>query len=145
MEANGVVPDWASKKVATTAVWALERRTHPRNLQTRWGDLVEYTEQEIEGHIARKRRPAIDKVVGLFWAPSDDDGDWHWRRDVSTWTLPVLLGALGYEYTLKELYNIWCFLPLIAQTQVRGQRNVEKNNQRLQTYASLKEETQNFL
>ena len=70
---------------------------------------------------------------------------WHWRRDVSTWTLPVLLGALGYEYTLRELYNIWCFMPLIVQTQVRGQKNVEKNNQRLKTYSTLKEETQNFL
>ena len=74
----------------------------------------------------------------LFWAPGDDGADWHWRRDVSTWTLPVLLGALGYEYTLKELYNIWCFPPLIVQPQVRGQRNVEKNNQRLKTYTTLK-------
>ena len=140
-----VVPEWASKKVDAEAVWALERRAHPYNLNVRWGDLVEYTSQEIEGHIARKKRPAIESVVGLFWAPGDDGADWRWRRDVSTWTLPVLLGVLGYEYTLKELYNIWRFLPLIVQPQVRGQRSAEKNNQRLQAYNTLKEETQNFL
>ena len=95
--------------------------------------------------MVQRKRPPLDKVVGLFWAPGTDGDGWHWRRDVSTWTLPVLLGALGYEYTLRELYNIWCFMPLIVQTQVRGQKNVEKNNQRLKTYSTLKEETQNFL
>ncbi|CAK9050511.1 Carboxypeptidase T, partial [Durusdinium trenchii] len=38
-----VVPEWASKKVDAEAVWALERRTHPYNLNVRWGDLVVYT------------------------------------------------------------------------------------------------------
>ena len=114
-------------------------------MKTRWGDLMEYTEEEIHIHVVQRKRPPIDKVVGLFWAPGTDGDGWHWRRDVSTWTLPVLLGALGYEYTLRELYNIWCFMPLIVQTQVRGQKNVEKNNQRLKTYSTLKEETQNFL
>ena len=139
------LPDWASKKVDSQAVLALERRTHPYNMKTRWGDLMEYTQEEIDIHVAQRKRPPVDKVVGLFWAPGTDGDGWHWRRDVSTWTLPVLLGALGYEYTLRELYNIWCFMPLIVQTQVRGQKNVEKNNQRLKTYSTLKEETQNFL
>ena len=62
-----VVPDWASKKVDIQATCALERHTHPHKMQTRWGDLVEYTEQEITGHIAQKG-PAIDKVVDFFWA-----------------------------------------------------------------------------
>ena len=37
------LPDWASKKVDSQAVLALERRTHPYNMKTRWGDLMEYT------------------------------------------------------------------------------------------------------
>ena len=139
------LPDWASKKVDSQAVLALERRTHPYNMKTRWGDLMEHTEEEIHIHVVQRKRPPIDKVVGLFWAPGTDGDGWHWRRDVSTWTLPVLLGALGYEHTLRELYNIWCFMPLIVQSQVRGQKNTEKNNQRLKTYSTLKEETQNFL
>ena len=62
------LPDWASKKVDSQAVLALERRTHPYNMKTRWGDLMEYTEEEIHIHVVQRKRPPIDKVVGLFWA-----------------------------------------------------------------------------
>lgn len=41
-------------------------------------------------------------------------------------------------YTLKELYNIWCFLPLIVTTQHWGSKNKEKNALRLQRLGSVR-------
>ena len=36
--------------------------------------------------------------------PGDDpDEDFHWTRQISSWTLPGLLGMFGHSYTLRQL------------------------------------------
>ena len=50
----------------------------------------------------------------IFWAaPHDPDDDFHWARQISSWTLPGLLGMFGHSFTLRQLWGVWESLPLL--------------------------------
>ena len=59
-----------------------------------------------------------DTVVGGFWAPRDDVR--HWSRQTQTWSLPALFHVFGNSWTMKELYGIWCEMPLVLKSPKRG-------------------------
>ena len=76
-----------------------------------------------------------------FWAPYDEER--YWQRQTQTWTLPALFHAYGNSWTMKELYGIWCEMPLMIQRSRRGQGETAKEHQA--NLQKTKDEVQLFL
>ena len=72
-----------------------------------------YSDQDIQAQVRQGLRPDPDTVVGGFWAPRDDVR--HWSR-----SLPALFHVYGNSWTMKELYGIWCEMPLVLKSPKRG-------------------------
>ena len=69
-------------------------------------------------------RPHAEDLRSIFWAaPHDPDEDFHWTRQISSWTLPGLLGMFGHSYTLRQLWGVWESLPLLQGPRQRGPKN----------------------
>ena len=86
-------------------------------------------------------RPAPESIRGGFWAPYDEER--YWQRQTQTWTLPALFHAYGNSWTMKELYGIWCEMPLMIQRSRRGQGETAKEHQA--NLQKTKDEVQLFL
>ena len=86
-------------------------------------------------------RPAPEKIRGGFWAPYDEER--YWQRQTQTWTLPALFHVYGNSWTMKELYGIWCEMPLMIQRSRRGQGETVKEHQA--NLQKTKDEVQQFL
>ena len=56
--------------------------------------------------------------VGGFFSPRDDVR--HWSLQTQTWSLPALFHVYGNSWTMKELYGIWCEMPLVLKSPKRG-------------------------
>ena len=98
-------PAWA-KPAPTTEVLALELRTNP--LGTSFYTPTTYTEQVVLQQISEGKRPALDKIIGFFWAPGTAVAFWHRRHppgpegaimgpsfnDHDAWTVLDVEGAL---------------------------------------------------
>ena len=114
-------PQWA-KPAPVAEVLALELRTNP--LGTPSYVPQTYTEQEVFKQIADGIRPAMDKIVGFFWAPgtavASGTEQTHLVRRVQSWDLPSMITMLGQSWTFKEIYQVWCLMPLIVKPQRRG-------------------------
>ena len=110
-------PAWA-KKMKPQELTALERRTHPSDMPTWKFQPCIYSDQDIQAQVRQGLRPDPDTVVGGFWAPRDDVR--HWSRQTQTWSLPALFHVYGNSWTMKELYGIWCEMPLVLKSPKRG-------------------------
>ena len=86
-------------------------------------------------------QPAPKSIRGGFWAPYDEDR--YWQRQTQTWTLPALFHVYGNSWTMKELYGIWCEMPLMIQRSRRGQGETAKEHQA--NLQKTKDEVQQFL
>ena len=68
----------------------------------------------------------------MFWAaPHDPDEDFHWTRQISSWTLPGLLGMFGHSYTLRQLWGV------LQGPRQRGPKNKAQNQNRLAGWETL--------
>ena len=85
--------------------------------------------EEIETQIAMGNRPPLKHTVGPFHA-KDDDGTFHWRKEVQTWDLVSLFSSFGHSYTARHLYAVWSHLPITLGPRKRGAENKAANNQR---------------
>ena len=114
-------PSWA-KSAPTNEVLALETRTNPLGISLYTPQT--YSEQEVLKQIEEGKRPALDKIVGFFWAPgsavASRTDDTHAVRRVQSWDLPSLITMLGQSWTFKEIYQLWCAMPLVVQSVRRG-------------------------
>ena len=110
-------PAWA-KKMKLQKLKALEQRTHPSDMPTWKFQPCIYTEQDLAAQVRQGLRPDPDTVVGGFWAPRDDCR--YWSRQTQTWSLPALFHVYGNSWTMKELYGIWCEMPLVLKSPKRG-------------------------
>ena len=72
-------------------------------------------------------RPVAESIRGGFWAPYGEER--YWQRQTQTWTLPALFHVYGNAWTMKELYGIWCEMPLMIQRSRRGQGETAKEHQ----------------
>ena len=85
-----------------------------------------YTEQEVLKKIADGRRPALDQIVGFFWAPGTavacGSEQTHLVRRVQSWDLPAMITMLGQSWTFKEIYQVWCLMPLVVKPARKGKR-----------------------
>ena len=77
-----------------------------------------YTDQDLAAQVRQGPRPDPDTVVGGFWAPTNDVR--RWSRQTQTWSLPALFHVYGNRWTMKELYGIWCEMPLVLKSPKRG-------------------------
>ena len=128
-------PKWA-KQLKREELIALETRTHPADLRN-WN----YTEEDVKKQVEAGLRPAPQKIRGGFWAPYDEER--YWQRQTQTWTLPALFHVYGNGWTMKELYGIWCEMPLMIQRSRRGQGETAKEHQA--NLQKTKDEVQQFL
>ena len=114
-------PSWA-KPAPTNEVLALETRTNPLGIS--FYTPQTYSEQVVLKQIEEGKRPALDKIVGFFWAPgsavASRTDDTHVVRRVQSWDLPSMITMLGQSCTFKEIYQVWCAMPLIVQPIRRG-------------------------
>jgi hypothetical protein len=83
-----------------------------------------YTEQEVLKQIADGKRPDLTKIVGFFWAPgtavASGTEQTHLVRRVQSWDLPAMLTMLGQSWTFKDIYQVWCLMPLVVKPARRG-------------------------
>ena len=87
------VPDWA-KNLTKVNLEALEKGTHPRNHQMGGLPWARYSVDELNQQAKAGDRPYLGDLRSIFWAaPHDPDEDFHWTRQISSWTL--LWGCLG--------------------------------------------------
>ena len=114
-------PAWA-KRAPMAEVLALELRTNPLGIP--FYTPQTYTEQVVLQQISDGKRPDLDKIVGFFWAPgtavASGTDDTHLVRRVQSWDLPSMITMLGQSWTFKEIYQAWCFMPLIIKPMRRG-------------------------
>ena len=86
------VPDWA-KNLTKVNPEALEKGTHPKNHQVGGLPWARYSVDELNQQAQAGDRPYPGDLRSIFWAgPHDPDEDFHWTRQISSWTLPGLLG-----------------------------------------------------
>jgi hypothetical protein len=89
-------PQWA-KPAPWSEVLALELRTN--SLGTPSYVPQSYTEQDVLKQIADGKRPALDKIVGFFWAPgtavASGTEQTHLVRRVQSRDLPAMITMLG--------------------------------------------------
>eukprot|EP00434_Breviolum_minutum_P032115 symbB.v1.2.028402.t1/scaffold3009.1/size65478/1 len=100
-----------------------------------------YTEEDVKKQVESGLRPAPESIRGGFWAPYDEER--YWQRQTQTWTLPALFHVYGNAWTMKELYGIWCEMPLMIQRSRRGQGETAKEHQA--NLQKTKDEVQQFL
>ena len=114
-------PSWA-KPAPTNEILALETRTNPLGISLYSPQT--YTEQVVLQQIEEGKRPALDKIVGFFWAPGSAvascTDDTHLVRRVQSWDLPSMITMLGQSWTFKEIYQVWCAMPLVVKPMRRG-------------------------
>ena len=114
-------PSWA-KPAPTNEVLALETRTNPLGISLYSPQT--YTEQVVLQQIEEGKRPALDKIVGFFWAPglavASCTDDTHLVQRVQSWDLPSLITMLGQSWTFKDIYQVWCAMPLVVKPMRRG-------------------------
>ena len=68
-----------------------------------------YSVDELNQQAKAGDRPYPGDLRSIFWAtPHDPDEDFHWTRQISSWTLPGLLGMFGHSYTLRQLWLCHC-------------------------------------
>ena len=59
-----------------------------------------YSVDELNQQAKAGDRPYPEDLRSIFWAaPHDPDEDFHWARQISSWTLPGLLGMFGHSFT----------------------------------------------
>ena len=133
-------PKWA-KQLKREELIALETRTHPAHLRNWNFTPCLYTEEDVKKQVEAGLRPAPEKIRGGFWAPYDEER--YWQRQTQTWTLPALFHVYGNSWTMKELYGIWCEMPLMIQRSRRGQGETAKEHQA--NLQKTKDEVQQFL
>ena len=133
-------PKWA-KQLKREELIALETRTHPSDLRNWSFTPCLYTEEDVRKQVEAGLRPAPETIRGGFWAPYDEDR--YWQRQTQTWTLPALFHIYGNAWTMKELYGIWCEMPLMIQRSRRGQGETAKEHQA--NLQKTKDEVQQFL
>ena len=133
-------PKWA-KQLKREELIALETRTHPADLRNWNFTPCLYTEEDVKKQVEAGLRPAPEKIRGGFWAPYDEER--YWQRQTQTWTLPALFHVYGNGWTMKELYGIWCEMPLMIQRSRRGQGETAKEHQA--NLQKTKDEVQQFL
>ena len=125
---------------------ALEKGTHSRNHQTIGLPWARYSVDELNQQAKAGDRPYPGDLRSIFWAaPHDPDEDFHWTRQISSWTLPGLLGLFGHSYTLRQLWGVWESLPLLQGPKQRGPKNKAQNQTRLAGWETLKEDARCFL
>ena len=129
-------PKWA-KQLKREELIALETRTHPE-LELHPLPLHRGGREEASGSWVAS---APEKIRGGFWAPYDEER--YWQRQTQTWTLPALFHVYGNGWTMKELYGIWCEMPLMIQRSRRGQGETAKEHQA--NLQKTKDEVQQFL
>ena len=100
-----------------------------------------YTEEDVKKQVEAGLRPAPESIRGGFWAPYDEER--YWQRQTQTWTLPALFHVYRNAWTMKELYGIWCEMPLMIQRSRRGQGETAKQHQA--NLQKTKDEVQQFL
>ncbi|CAE7269691.1 mpaC, partial [Symbiodinium microadriaticum] len=81
------------------------------------------------GSVEFQITPPLKHTVGPFHA-KDDDGTFHWRKEVQTWDLVSLFSSFGHSYTARHLYAVWSHLPITLGPRKRGAENKAANNQR---------------
>ena len=133
-------PKWA-KQLKREELIALETRTHPADLRNWNFTPCLYTEEDVKKQVEAGLRPAPKSIRGGFWAPYDEER--YWQRQTQTWTLPALFHVYGNSWTMKELYGIWCEMPLMIQRSRRGQGETAKEHQA--NLQKTKDEVQQFL
>ena len=90
--------------------------------------------------LGRGDRPYPKDLRSIFWAaPHDPEEDFHWTRQISSWTLPGLLGMFGHSFTLRQL------CPLLQGPRQRGPKNKAQNQIRLEGWETVKEDARCFL
>ena len=119
------VPDWA-KRLQRQELDALELRTHPSDVPTWMFKPCVYTQQDLKKQVEAGLRPDPKTIVGGFWAEHSKDR--YWARQTQSWTRPALFGVYGNSWTMKELYGIWCEMPLIVGTIRRGKKATMKEH-----------------
>ena len=106
------VPDWANNLTKVNPE-ALEKGTHPRNHQAGGLPWARYSVEELNQQAKAGDRPYPEDLRSIFWAaPHDPDEDFHWARQISSWTLPGLLGMFGHSFTLRSGSPCHCFRAL---------------------------------
>ena len=60
-----------------------------------------YSVDELIQQAKAGDRPYPGDPIHLLGCPPDED--FHWTRQISSWTLPGLLGMFGHSYTLRQL------------------------------------------
>ena len=63
-----------------------------------WTPMDELNQQAKAGD-----RPYSEDLRSIFWAAPDED--FHWAHQISSWTLPGLLGMFGHSFTLRQLWG----------------------------------------
>ena len=139
------VPDWANNLTKVNPE-ALEKGTHPRSHQAGGLPWARYSVDELNQQAKAGDRPYPEDLRSIFWAaPHDPDEDFHWARQISSWTLPGLLGMFGHSFTLRQLWGVWESLPLLQGPRQRGPKNKAQNQIRLEGWETLKEDARCFL
>ena len=121
------VPDWANNLTRVNPV-ALEKGTHPRSHQVGGLPWARYSVEELYQQARAGDRPYPEDLRSIFWAaPHDPEEDFHWTRQISSWTLPGPLKMFGHSFTLRHLWGVWESLPLLQGLRQRGPKNKAQN------------------
>ena len=116
------VPEWANNLTRVNPV-ALEKGTHPRSHQVGGLPWARYSVEELYQQARAGDRPCPEDLRSIFWAaPHDPEEDFHWTRQILSWTLPGLLGMFGHSFTLHQLWRV---------CRQRGPKNKAQNQIRL--------------
>ncbi|CAE7730907.1 ppsC, partial [Symbiodinium necroappetens] len=100
--------------------------------------------EEIEVQVGTGTRPSLRNIVGPFHA-KDDEGTFHWRKEVQTWDLVSLFSTFGPSYTARHLYAVWSHLPITISSHKRGTKNKQMNNQRRDDFRAIQKEAKDFV
>jgi hypothetical protein len=138
-----LLPAWATdlKKLSNDQLIQLERRTWPAGEST--FSTKEHTDEDLEWHASRERRPRPSQLRSIYWAARDDP-EWHWVREVQTWDLPSLFSVHGERYTAKELWAWWVSLPILQPPAFRGDR-VPQRRKKMEDNLLMKAATRDLL
>ena len=95
------VPDWANNLTKVNPE-ALEKGTHPRNHQVGGLPWARYSVDELYQQAKAGDRFYSEDLRSIFW-----------EHQISSWTLPGLLGMFGHSFTVRQLWEVWESLPLL--------------------------------
>ena len=136
---------WFDGPMPRATVWAIQQYDLP---PAAIGDLNKRTTAASGADFRpEESHPNVSRCKGSFLAPDDKDPDnYHWRRQVTTVSLPQLFSQEHHSHSCKQLYEWYLSLPVIVQPRRQDRAGgSDRNRARQQEFVEMKKKAISWL